>query len=196
MKNSKFIMKLAAILFAIAFICTFILVLCDNITAPIIDQNIKLAEEEAKENILPEANGGFEEKKSFESDGVTNAYIGKNKNGEIVGYCFKISTKNNRNKAFGGEIQMMVGVDTNLNITGIDLTNMSETPGLGAKADEDEFKNQFKGKNSELSVVKTGNAKDDEINTISGATLTSKAVTEGVNNAIKAAKLLKETEAK
>ena len=72
---------------------------------------------------------------------------------------------------------------------------MSETPGLGAKASEDEFKNQFTGKSGELQVVKSG-AKDNQIQAISGAAITSKAVTEGINNALKAAEAIKGKEAK
>ena len=189
MKNTGFIIKLAAILFGIAFVCTFILVLCNDITAPIIAENTKIAEEEAKQSVLPEATGGFETVKNFSSTGVKEAYIGKDGKGEVVGYCFKVSTKDNENKAFGGEILMIVGIDKDLKITGVDLTTLAETPGLGAKADEDEFKNQFKGKSGELTVVKSG-AKDSEIQAISGATISSKAVTEGVNNATIAAQVL------
>lgn len=190
MKNTGFILKLAAILFAIAFVCTFILVLCNDVTAPIIAKNAKNAEEEAKQYVLPEATGGFETVKDFEAKGIAEAYVGKDDNGEVVGYCFKVSTKDNENKAFGGEIQMIVGIDKDLAVTGVDLTSLAETPGLGAKADEAEFKNQFKGKSGKLNVVKSG-AKDSEIKAISGATITSKAVTEGVNNAVKAAEAIR-----
>lgn len=91
---------------------------------------------------------------------------------------------------------MMVGIDTELNVTGVKIINMSETPGLGAKASEDSWLSQFKGKNDIISVVKTGNAKDNEINAISGATITSKAVTQGVNDSLEDAKKLTEKEGK
>ena len=190
MKNTGFILKLASILFAIAFVCTFVLVLCNNITAPIIAKNTKITEEQARVTVLPTAED-FEEV-SVKSLGVTESYIGKDSDGKTAGYCFKISTKENKNKAFGGEIQMIVGVDIDLNITGVEITSMAETPGLGAKAGESEFKNQFIGKSGEI-TVKTG---DNSIKAISGATITSKAVTEGVNNALKVAEFLKEKEAK
>lgn len=195
MKNTGFILKLAAILCAIAFVCTFILVLCNDITAPIIAENTKKAEEEARQSVLPEAKGGFELVKDFESTGILEAYVGKNDKGEVVGYCFKVSTKDNENKAFGGEIHMIVGVDRDLKVTGIDLTTLAETPGLGAKADEDDFKSQFKGKGGSLEVVKSG-AGESQIQAISGATISSKAVTEGVNNALLAAEALSGKEAK
>jgi len=195
MKNTGFIIKLAAILCAIAFVCTFVLVLCNDITAPIIAENTKKAEEEARQSVLPTAKGGFEKVEGFNSTGILEAYIGKDEKGEVAGYCFKVSTKDNENKAFGGEIIMMVGINQDLKVTGVDLTSLAETPGLGAKADEDEFKNQFTGKVAGINVVKSG-AKDSDVQAISGATITSKAVTEGVNNALKAAEALKGKEAK
>ncbi len=190
MKNTGFILKLALILFAIAFVCTFVLVLCNNITAPVIAENTKLAEEQARVTVLPTAKSF--EAVSLDATGVTESYIGKDKDGNTAGYCFKISTNANKNKAFGGEIQMIVGIDSDLNITGVEITSMAETPGLGAKAGEKEFKGQFVGKTGEI-TVKSG---DNSISAISGATITSKAVTEGVNNAIKAAQALKGKEAK
>ncbi len=69
-------------------------------------------------------------------------------------------------------------------VSGIDIIKHSETPGLGAKADQPAFKDQFKGKPTEdLVVVKTGASSDEEIDSISGATITSRAVTNAVNEA-------------
>ena len=195
MTNTKFILKLAAILFAIVFVCTFVLVLCNNITAPIIAKNNAKAEEEAKIAVLPEAES-FEELKDFTHVGVTSAFKGKDKNGEFAGYCFKISTKENESKAFGGDIQMIVGIDKSLNVSGVKIITMAETPGLGAKASEASFTDQYTGKSGEIAVTKSGNASETEVNAISGATITSKAVTEGVNNALNAAKTLEGKEAK
>ena len=62
---------------------------------------------------------------------------------------------------------------------------ISDTPGLGLKAKEDDFKNQYAGKNAEaLTVKKGGGAGETEINAISGATITSSAVTNAVNAAL------------
>ena len=190
MKNTGFILKLAAILFAIAFVCTFILVLCNHITAPVITQNTKIAEEEARLKVLPDAES-FEPAECT-SKGVTEAYTAADKDGNPAGYCFKISTKDNKNKPFGGEIQMIVGIDSELCVTGVEITTMAETPGLGAKANENDFKGQFTGRTGEINVKNGENA----IKAISGATITSKVVTEGVNNAIKAAEILSGKEAK
>lgn len=187
MKNTKFIIKLAAILFAITFICSLLLVLCNSLTE---DRIIKLeqeAENSAKSEVLPDAQT-FED---IEAKGVSAAYVGKKSNGEIAGYCFKTQPS-----GFGGAIAIIVGVNTDCEVTGVKITSMTETPGLGAKASEESWISQFKGKSQGISVVKTGNAKGNEINAISGATITSKAVTDGVNTALATAKKLMYKEGK
>jgi len=100
---------------------------------------------------------------------------------EVAGYAFKLMTK----EGYGGEIQLVVGISNDGEVTGIDIIKHSETPGLGAKADEDEFKSNFEGKpTTTLSVVKGNATSDDEIVAIGGATITSSAVTGAVNEAI------------
>ena len=70
-------------------------------------------------------------------------------------------------------------------ITGVELLEISDTPGLGMKATEPAFKDQYKDKTvEEFTVTKTGSASDSEINAISGATITSNAVTNAVNAAL------------
>ena len=187
MKNSKFILKLAAILFAISFICTLLLVLCNALTEDRIALLKKEAENKAKTDVLPVA-AAFED---ADAKDVAEAYIGKDSDGNTVGYCFKTEPN-----GFGGKITMMVGIDKDGKVSGVKITNLSETPGLGAKATDESWLSQFTGKDGEIAVVKTGNAKDNEINAISGATITSKAVSQGVNSAINAAKELMEREGK
>ncbi len=108
-------------------------------------------------------------------DGVVYAYdTSKNMLGVIV-------TVTNPD-GYGGNIQMTVGIDTEGKITGLEFLSISETAGLGMKAKNGSFKDQFIGKGSDvLTVIKTKNAEDKEIDAISGATFTSKAVTSGVN---------------
>ena len=187
MKNTKFILKLAAILFAIAFVCTLLLVLCNSLTEDRIAELKLEAENTAKLEVLPGADT-FE---ATDANGVAEAYIGKDKSGNTIGYCFKSETA-----GFGGVITMMVGVNADGTINGVKVTNLSETPGLGAKATDAKWISQFAGKDDTVSVVKTGNAKGNEINAISGATITSKAVAQGVNSALDAAKVLMEKEGK
>lgn len=97
------------------------------------------------------------------------------------GYAIKVLTKGYA----GDDLEMAVGIDLNGAVTGVKVISHAETPGLGAKAAEDEFLEQYKEKTtaSDLSVTKTGAASDTEIDAITGATKTSNGVTAGVNMA-------------
>ena len=87
--------------------------------------------------------------------------------------------------SYGGTVQLSVGLDEEGTILGVELLSINDTPGLGMKAQEPEFKNQYIGKNAEsLSVKKGGGAGETEIDSISGATITSSAVTNAVNAAL------------
>ncbi|NLD22260.1 MAG: FMN-binding protein [Bacteroidales bacterium] len=95
-------------------------------------------------------------------------------------------------KGYGGDINMTVGVDIKGHITGVKIGSHNETPGLGAKASEPEFISQF-GEvtiNDKLVIVKQNKKAANEIQAISGATISTKAVTEGVSAALSAADIL------
>ena len=76
----------------------------------------------------------------------------------------------------------MVGVDDGGSVTGVVILSHSETAGLGARADSPEFLGQYTGKSGTITV----NDGDNAIDGLSGATITSKAVTTGVNTALTA----------
>ena len=89
------------------------------------------------------------------------------------------------NDSYGGVVKLSVGLKDDGTITGIEFLEISDTPGLGLKAKEPAFKDQYAGKNApELSVTKSGSADDTQINAISGATITSSATTNAVNAAL------------
>ena len=89
------------------------------------------------------------------------------------------------NDSYGGAIKLSVGLKEDGTITGIEFLEINDTPGLGLKAKEPEFKSQFAGKKAEaLSVTKSGSGSDNEIAAISGATITSSATTNAVNAAL------------
>lgn len=83
---------------------------------------------------------------------------------------------------FGGIITMVVGVD-NGTVTGVSIISMAETSGLGDNASKADFRDQFVGGTGELAVNKDGGT----IDALTGATITSRAVTDGVNAALRAA---------
>ncbi len=83
---------------------------------------------------------------------------------------------------FGGTIDMVVGVAADGTVSGVSIISMSETSGLGANASKESFRSQFVGKSGTLAVSKDGG----EIDALTGATITSRAVTSGVNSALAA----------
>ena len=84
---------------------------------------------------------------------------------------------------FGGELNMAVGVDKSGTVTGVSIIKMSETSGLGANANRESFRSQYVGKSGSVALKKQGG----EIDALTGATVTSTAVTKGVNAALTAA---------
>ena len=106
-------------------------------------------------------------------DGVYKA----TKDGEEIGYCVQVEPK-----GFGGNLTMIVGINADGTVAGAKVTSHAETPGLGAKSQADpNWITQFAGQTADgqLKVAKDGGT----INAITGATITSRAVTDGVNTA-------------
>lgn len=96
-----------------------------------------------------------------------------------VGYCLTVSTK-----GYGGPISMVVGLKEDGSVSAIRILTHAETPGLGAHSAEPAFYRQFDNRTTlPLKVVKGASGAGDEISAISGATITSTAVTAGVNAA-------------
>lgn len=99
----------------------------------------------------------------------------------VVGYVIAATSPS----GYGGDIQVAVGITKDAVLKGVDIVSNSETAGLGSKCTEPEFKSQFAGKPAgALEYTKTGAAADNQIDAISGATITTNAVTEAVNAAI------------
>ena len=169
-----YVLRLAGILFLIAAIVAVALAAVNNVTAPVIQDLKNQKTQEAIEMVLP---GGFNEEITDyvdESGLVTKVYKGDN------GYALEVTPS-----GFDNTITMMVGVDFEGNILGISIVSHTETAGLGAVAAAttsagEAFRDQFIGMSGSVSVSKDGG----EINAITGATITSRAVCEGVNAAL------------
>lgn len=102
----------------------------------------------------------------------------EDESGETLGYAFTVVTS----EGYGGDIQFSMGVQNDGTLNGISILSIGETAGLGMNADTPAFKDQFVGKQVEqLQYTKNGATQDDEINAISGATVTTNAMTNGVN---------------
>lgn len=105
--------------------------------------------------------------------------------GNIIGVVVSATSAN----GYGGDVTLSVGIDPENKITGMKVTSMSESPGFGSHCQDKEFQEQFKGISGEVKYVSSGKSAPDEIDMISGATFTTKAVTEAVNAALDFAEL-------
>lgn len=118
---------------------------------------------------------------NFGGVAVVKVLVAKDASGAKAGYVITSLS----NDSYGGTVKLAVGLTEDGTIKGIEFLEISDTPGLGLKAEKPEFKDQYVGKKAEsLTVVKGGGANDEQINAISGATITSKATTNAVNAAL------------
>lgn len=156
---------------------------------------ISKAEEDAKQKAYKQV---FSQAASFEEDSTfkkaaADRYLKKEKMSEsqidllvkaldkdkkVIGYVVNVTN----HKAYGGDISYTIGVKTDGTLNDYEILSISETAGLGMKAKEDKFKSQFHNvKTEKFSVTKQKATSDSDIEAISGATITSKAVTNGIN---------------
>lgn len=152
------------------------------------------AKQEAYREVLPDADSfeAYEEfdakeaAKAVQDAGLTDETIDEvavalDASGETAGYVVTSTTA----AGYGGEIQISVGIDAEGTVKGISILSISETAGLGMKADEAEFRDQFKDKAvSQFGYTKSAPSSDGEIQAISGATITTSAVVNDVNAAL------------
>lgn len=188
-------MKDALILFAITLISGIALGGVYEVTKGPIEQATIAANNKTYKEVFADAES-FEEDASliekidacnaefagmeYGNVGIEKVLLAKDAGGSTIGYVVNAFS----NDSYGGKVEISVGLQEDGTVTSIGFLTINDTPGLGLKAKEPAFKDQFNGKNAEsLSVVKTGNAGDTEINAISGATITSKATTNSVNAA-------------
>lgn len=190
MKN---IIKNTLILTAITLVSGVLLGLVYEITKEPIALAKEKAKNEAYQAVMQEADA-FEAYADFDAESAGKALSDAGISGcsvdevvvaksgsEEVGYVVTTTTS----EGYGGDIQISVGVASDGTVTGMEILSIGETAGLGMNADTPEFKAQYAGKSVESFVVtKTGASADNEIDAISGATITTNAVTNAVNSAI------------
>lgn len=121
------------------------------------------------------------EKPEYGNVAVNVALKAVDASGNTIGHIVTASSDD----SYGGTVKVSVGITLDGAITGVEILEINDTPGLGMKAKEPAFKDQYKGKSvEEFTVTKTGSTSDSEINAISGATITSSAVTNAVDAAL------------
>lgn len=189
------ILKTGIILLIICFIAAMSLAFTNEVTKDRIAEQRMMANELAKKEVLPSADrfedmtGELLDKVLVDFPPIIEAYIGYDSNDAIIGVVFKSTPT-----AFGGAVEVITGISMSGEVTGVRIGSHQETPGLGAKAAEEQFFGQYAGKSSEthIGVSKTA-ASGNDIQAITGATITSNAVTVGTNASIDAFKMLIET---
>ena len=118
------------------------------------------------------------DQEGYKAQSIEEVMRAEDQSGETLGYAFTVVTS----EGYGGDIQFSMGVQNVGTLNGISILSIGETAGLGMNADTPAFKDQFVGKQVEqLQYTKNGATQDDEINAISGATVTTNAMTNGVN---------------
>lgn len=173
--NAKEVLVPTVSLFLICLVVTTLLAGTNAMTKQTIAQQKVQTEESSRRVVLPEA-ATFKE---AAADG-TVYYIGADAAGKEVGYVFSTESK-----GYGGTIKVMTGIGADSKVKGVVLLSQNETPGLGANAANDSFKSQYLQAvpADGFTVVKTAPA-DGEIAAMTGATISSKAVTNAVNAAV------------
>lgn len=166
--TGAYVLRLTLTLFLITTIVAGLLGLVNYVTADTIAEQIAQKAENAMRQVL-EADS-YEPLDVPEDSAVTAAYRAGDR-----GYVVRGAPN-----GFGGAIDMMVGVDVSGAVTGVAIVSQSETASLGANCTREDFRAQFTGKTGTLSVSKDGG----EIEALTGATVSSRAVTEGVNTAL------------
>lgn len=117
----------------------------------------------------------------FGSVTVDGAMEAQDGSGNLLGYLITATSK----EGYGGDVQISVGISADGMLTGIGFLSLNETAGLGMNADTPGFKDQFVGKPTAdtFEVTKTEATADNQVQAISGATITSSAVTGALNAA-------------
>jgi len=163
----KLYLKLGLILLAFSVIATGILAYVNSLTLPKIEAiKIKQAND-TRELLIP--NSTFEEVK-----GALPYYIARDKNtGEVKGYTFMAEKV-----GYSGPVKTMAAVDKDFRLLSIQVLEQTETPGLGANCAKESFSGQFKGKTADQLIVdKDGGKLPNAIAAMTGATITTRAVT-------------------
>lgn len=118
------------------------------------------------------------DQEGYKAQSIEEVMRAEDQSGETLGYAFTVVTS----EGYGGDIRFSMGVQNDGTLNGISILSIGETAGLGMNADTPAFKDQFVGKQVEkLQYTKNGATQDDEINAISGATVTTNAMTNGIN---------------
>ena len=194
--RKKAIPKPVFILLIITLVAGLALSAVYGMTAETIEQNKAAANKEAFMAVVPNAadfkvddtfktalsehEGVYGE--GFGSASIESAVVGTDSAGNVVGYAVTVFNAD----SYDGGLKLVVGISADGTVNGISFTELHDTPGMGMRCGDPEFKDQFAGvKVSKFILNKSGGSTaDDEIDSVSGASVTSGAVVNAVNAAL------------
>jgi electron transport complex protein RnfG len=176
-KAENIITRYALILALFTGLSGLILALVFNLTEPKKIANAKKIETLSRQEVIADVTrfeevitGNYKYVKAYDDVDV------------LIGYVI-----NAKESGYSSTIEMLVGLDLNFNIVGVKILSQSETPGLGTKITEEWFNKQFAGKSLNVLAVKKDGG---EINAITGATISSRAVAKGIKDAVEKFKVI------
>jgi len=177
-KNWKPIIMPSAVLLAICVVITAALGFTNKLTAPKIAVLEKQSQEETMRKII---KADSYPAKILEKEEAAVTYYEAMTDSETVGYIFITSAK-----GYGGDVSVMTAVLPDGKVHGVDILDASnETPGLGQNVTKEAFYGRYAGLSGELTVVKNGADKSlGQVDAVTGATISSRAVTKAVNEAL------------
>ncbi len=190
----KSIIIVALILFAITLVAGFGLGAVHEITLEPIAAADAATLQAAYQTVFPDATEFVDlpdfssedaaaviAEEGYTDDTIESCVQAVDGDGNLLGYVISATDPN----SYGGDVTLSVGIQLDGTVNGYSITDISDTAGLGMKAKEEAFSSQYAGKQVEaFTVTKTGATSDEEIDAISGATISSNAVTNAVNSTL------------
>ncbi len=172
------VFKAIIVLTVVCLVISAALAVTNSITKDKIAEMERASATAAMEALIP--NGEYTKTDLSNIKEIENADIYTVSKGDTtVGYIVTTAAK-----GYGGDVKVMTAISSDKKVIGVNILSAAdETPGLGQNATKPDFYNQFKNKTSGVTVVKNG-AENNEINAVTGATITSRAVTNAVNEAL------------
>lgn len=177
----KEIVKLGLSLLLFCAVAALSLAFTNEMTKDTIQNQRNAKELQAKQAVLPDADEFLPVdedvlSKIKEQFSLVQEVSEGKKSGELIGYVIKTNPN-----GYGGPVTVISGLDLNGVIMGVRVSKHSESPGLGSKSTEESFYSQYNSKLASGITVSKDSESDTEIKAISAATITSVAVTKGVN---------------
>lgn len=174
----KDMLKITLGLVAIFIAAGVIMGITYKYTSPVKYYAEKKEKEEALKEMAPAATDPIKPAGNWTNHGKSYEYYRATSRGKTVAYISSTA-----GKGYSSYIKMLLSLDKDMRIKDVKILHHGETPGLGDQIEEKSFINQFRGKPlSQLVLVKTETK--DNIQAISGATISSRAVTNGVKDGV------------